>query len=99
MCLIDPGSVTFVRLEHYSSACGQDRYFFIQEDAKIRAPAFGTGEPVEGDNQAQRGRLAQLVRAPALHAGGHRFESCTAHHLTVIRTFGKLLAVCLGRLP
>ena len=26
------------------------------------------------------GRLAQLVRAPALHAGGHRFESCTAHH-------------------
>ncbi len=27
------------------------------------------------------GRLAQLVRAPALHAGCHRFESCTAHHL------------------
>ena len=26
------------------------------------------------------GRLAQLVRAPALHAGGRRFESCTAHH-------------------
>ena len=25
------------------------------------------------------GRLAQLVRAPALHAGGHKFESCTAH--------------------
>ena len=24
-------------------------------------------------------RLAQLVRAPALQAGGHRFESCTAH--------------------
>src|SRR5579859_5755261 len=28
------------------------------------------------------GRLAQLVRAPALQAGGRRFESCTAHHLT-----------------
>ena len=27
------------------------------------------------------GRLAQLVRAPALQAGGHRFESCIAHHL------------------
>ncbi len=27
------------------------------------------------------GRLAQLVRAPALQAGGHRFESCTAHHI------------------
>ena len=25
------------------------------------------------------GRLAQLVRAPASHAGGRRFESCTAH--------------------
>ena len=28
------------------------------------------------------GRLAQLVRAPALQAGGRRFESCTAHHLS-----------------
>ena len=28
------------------------------------------------------GRLAQLVRAPALQAGGRRFEPCTAHHFT-----------------
>ena len=27
-----------------------------------------------------QGRLAQLVRAPALQAGGHRFESYSAHH-------------------
>ena len=27
------------------------------------------------------GRLAQLVRASALQAGGHKFESCIAHHL------------------
>src|SRR5580704_13341217 len=27
------------------------------------------------------GRLAQLVRAPALQAGGRRFESCTAHQI------------------
>ena len=27
------------------------------------------------------GRLAQLVRAPALQAGGRRFESYIAHHL------------------
>ena len=27
------------------------------------------------------GRLAQLVRAPALQAGGRRFEPCTAHHM------------------
>ncbi len=26
------------------------------------------------------GRLAQLARAPRLHRGRHRFESCTAHH-------------------
>ena len=29
------------------------------------------------------GRLAQLVRAPALQAGGRRFEPCTAHHSKV----------------
>jgi hypothetical protein len=28
----------------------------------------------------RNGRLAQLVRAPALQAGGRRFEPCTAHH-------------------
>jgi len=28
---------------------------------------------------ARSGRLAQLVRAPALQAGGRRFEPCTAH--------------------
>ena len=26
------------------------------------------------------GRLAQLVRASALQAGGHKFESCIVHH-------------------
>ncbi len=26
------------------------------------------------------GRLAQLVRASALQAGGHKFESCSVHH-------------------
>ena len=29
------------------------------------------------------GRLAQLVRAPALQAGGHRFESYIAHHVPI----------------
>jgi hypothetical protein len=38
---------------------------------------------VVGSSPTKRtiGRLAQLVRAPALHAGGHRFESYTAHHI------------------
>ncbi len=35
---------------------------------------------------AFEGRLAQLVRAPALQAGGRRFESCTAHHNPLIYT-------------
>jgi hypothetical protein len=38
------------------------------------------------------GRLAQLVRAPALQAGGRRFEPCTAHHC-----FQALADVVLGR--
>jgi hypothetical protein len=32
------------------------------------------------------GRVAQLVRAPASHAGGRRFESCRAHHLNLIES-------------
>ena len=66
--------------ETFFAGLHRDSYFFVQEDVRIRAHASGTDEPVEGDNQAQIGRLAQLVRAPALHAGGHKFESCTAHH-------------------
>ena len=35
-------------------------------------------------HQELNGRLAQLVRAPALQAGGHRFESYSAHHLFLL---------------
>ena len=31
---------------------------------------------------SQTGGLAQLARAPALHAGGQRFESVILHHLS-----------------
>ena len=34
---------------------------------------------------AQFGRLAQLVRAPASHAGGRRFESASVHHGVFVR--------------
>ena len=34
-----------------------------------------------GEWANKRGRLAQLARASALHAGGQRFKSSTAHHL------------------
>jgi hypothetical protein len=36
--------------------------------------------------KASIGRVAQLVRAPASHAGGHRFESCRAHHLNLFES-------------
>ena len=36
----------------------------------------GAGTP---HGSGVKGRLAQLVRAPALQAGGRRFKSCTAH--------------------
>ncbi len=32
------------------------------------------------------GRLAQLVRAPALQAGGRRFESYIAHHAGIAQS-------------
>jgi hypothetical protein len=33
------------------------------------------------------GRIAQLVRAPALQAGGRRFKPCFAHQLTFCPSF------------
>ncbi len=40
---------------------------------------------------ARKGRVAQLVRAPASHAGGRRFESCRAHHSSLVKS-----AICLS---
>jgi multiple antibiotic resistance protein len=37
------------------------------------------------------GRVAQLVRAPASHAGGRRFESCRAHHASMINVRGDVV--------
>ena len=33
------------------------------------------------DKAAKNGSIAQLVRAHALQAWGHRFESCCSHHI------------------
>ena len=40
-----------------------------------------SGEGFKERSGATRGGLAQLARAPALHAGGHRFDSDILHHL------------------
>ena len=42
--------------------------------------SFVQGNYGQNKTYGSYGRLAQLVRAPALQAGGHRFESYIAHH-------------------
>ena len=37
------------------------------------------------------GGLAQLVRAPALQAGGHRFESYILHHILFYAEIAQLV--------
>ena len=37
------------------------------------------------------GGLAQLVRAPALQAGGHRFESYILHHILFFAEIAQLV--------
>ena len=39
------------------------------------------------------GSIAQLVRVPALHAGGHRFEPCCFHHVLAIFDFPVVVCV------
>src|SRR3954466_10444438 len=41
--------------------------------------------PVQVWSANDHGWLAQLVRAPVSHTGGHRFESCAAHSTNVRR--------------
>jgi hypothetical protein len=64
---------------------------------------FNRREPRPATNsrvvRAHEGRLAQLVRAPALQAGGRRFESCTAHQPSILfptKHFDRLLATQPG---
>ena len=46
------------------------------------ACAFHAQQKARIENKPKKcGRLAQLVRAPALQAGGRRFEPCTAHQI------------------
>ena len=44
----------------------------------------------------ESGRLAQLVRAPALQAGGHRFESFNAHRNGVVAQLVRVPACHAG---
>src|SRR5689334_2878950 len=51
--------------------------------AKRGSPPFALTLPLNAPIFPEDdGRLAQLARAPARHAGGHRFKSCSAHSKT-----------------
>ena len=47
------------------------------------AKYFRERREAAGLASARSGRIAQLDRAPALQAGGRRFESCTAHQPSI----------------
>src|ERR1700683_5377593 len=56
-----------------------------------RAVRFGEGVAEQRGSVLESkepwiGRVAQLVRAPASHAGGHRVESCRGHHVTPLNS-------------
>jgi hypothetical protein len=66
------------------------------------APPQNSGRCDSPVARTYEGRLAQLVRAPALQAGGRRFESCTAHHLAFRTAAGDVVQLvrtlpCHGR--
>src|ERR1700737_2701514 len=93
-------SCEVLQLHHHQAS---ERDFLVRLSESSDGPS---SEGLEKD-----GRLAQLVRAPALQAGGRRFESCTAHHSTPntalawkllrhrgrIRVFGAVPLLCPPR--
>ena len=52
-----------------------------KKDFSIDKPGKKMVYLISSKHKLYFGRLAQLVRAPALQAGGHRFESYIAHHV------------------
>ena len=48
-------------------------------------------------NTSEYGGLAQLVRAPASHAGGLGFESLILHHIKILRHLSGDFLFCGGR--
>ena len=53
--------------------------FFSTKDGKILKNVLKKQSYLSNLQIPERGRLAQLVRAPRWHRGGHWFESITAH--------------------
>jgi hypothetical protein len=76
-----PGRIGCPRVNHHTypakdSVEGEEFLFSGEASDELT----GAGDFCRIGKSEQDGRLAQLVRAPALQAGGRRFEPCTAHH-------------------
>jgi hypothetical protein len=56
------------------------RFASVLYDSNTREAVEVASYVLLNNGVVRDGRLAQLVRAPALQAGGRRFEPCTAHH-------------------
>ena len=81
------------------SAVAMSRFYtgrVILEEPRCAVPSTA---PVKSffHRKGKDGRLAQLVRAPALQAGGRRFESCTAHHHSSAEKTSKIVSSQLFR--
>ena len=61
-------------------ACAHSAGYRILRTDPTRPPAGRIEKTARRGFRQVRGRLAQPVRAPALQAGGHWFESSIAHH-------------------
>ena len=73
------------------SAHGPGDRRFQKTESRDRAQALTeTGKRTAGKKSCKQekkglhGGLAQLARAPALHAGGHRFESVILHKVWIV---------------
>src|SRR6266849_10262126 len=67
---------TMLAIMWHMSAAILRRYSHVRQ----AGPQSGCKTGPKSPRNSLKGRVAQLVRAPASHAGGHRFESCRAHH-------------------
>ena len=96
---IGPGSKPeIVRIDNepaQAASLATNRVFEGFFRARVYSKQRRTRRPSSG--QATTGRLAQLVRAPRLHRGGRRFESCTAHQFSLAQS--SRAAVCYLDVP
>tara|TARA_R110001632_G_scaffold19649_1_gene59255 strand:+ start:265 stop:552 length:288 start_codon:yes stop_codon:yes gene_type:complete len=66
----------------------RDVHFILKEILEVGRPSFVLGFGIlDFEISILNGGLAQLARAPALHAGGHRFDSDILHQALPGDTF------------